>query len=173
MSASARRKIPAAQRSCHLAGFLRRLSRGAWLFPSCYRSVSRFGCASNRRWHCQLGLFRSAMVAMAKRLDAHSLFFRPQLSVSTFLALVLKICRNRFSCLSQSVAELVPSKLSNFAHSVDDSWATTKRWRVGEDLSAFIQRRSKVGTRRLTPGPPGVGTLLLFFKLHFVVRSVS
>jgi hypothetical protein len=39
--------------------------------------------------------------------------------------------------------------------------------------SAFIQRTSKVGTRRLTPGPPGVGTLLLFFKLHFVVRSVS
>jgi hypothetical protein len=48
------------------------------------------------------------------------------------LALVLKICRNRFSCHSQSVAELVRSKLSNFGHSVDDSWATTKRWRVGE-----------------------------------------
>jgi hypothetical protein len=48
------------------------------------------------------------------------------------LALVLKICRNRFSCHSQSVAALVPSKLSNFGHSVDDSWATTKRWRVGE-----------------------------------------
>src|ERR1035438_5086293 len=116
MSASARRKITAAQRSCHLAGFLRRLSR----------------CGFNCRGHCQLGLFRSAMVAMAQRLDARSLFFRPQLSVATFLALVLKICRNRFSCHSQSVAELVPSKLSNFGHSVDDSWATTKRWRVGE-----------------------------------------
>jgi hypothetical protein len=130
MSASARRKITAAQRSCHLAGFLRRLSRGAWLFRGCYRSFSRFGF--NCRGHCQLGLFRSAMVAMAQRLDARSLFFRPQLSVATFLALVLKICRNRFSCHSQSVAELVPSKLSNFGHSVDDSWATTKRWRVGE-----------------------------------------
>jgi hypothetical protein len=58
------------------------------------------------------------MAAMAQRLDARSLFFRPQLSVSTFLALVLKICRNRFSCHSQSVAELAPSKLSTFGHSV-------------------------------------------------------
>jgi hypothetical protein len=108
-------------------------------------------------------LVRSAMVAMAQRLDARSLFFRPQLSVSTFLALVLKICRNRFSRHSCPIV----------ATPVDDSWATTKRWRVGEVLSALIQHRSKVGTGRLTPGPPGVGTLLLFFKLHFVVRSVS
>ena len=57
------------------------------------------------------------MVAMAQRLDARSLIFRPLLGVSTFLALVLKICRNRFSCHSQSVAELAPSKLSNFGHS--------------------------------------------------------
>jgi hypothetical protein len=72
------------------------------------------------------------MVTMAQRLDARSLFFRPQLSVSIFLALVLKICRNRFSCHSQSVAELAPSKLFNFGHSVDDSWATMKRQRVGK-----------------------------------------
>jgi hypothetical protein len=72
------------------------------------------------------------MVAMAQRLDARSLFFRPQLSVSTFLVLALKICRNRFGCHSQSVAEPAPSKLSNFGHSVDDSWAATKRWRVGK-----------------------------------------
>jgi hypothetical protein len=65
-------------------------------------------------------LFRSAMVAMTQWVDARSLFFPPQLSVSTFLAFVLKICRNRFSCHSQNVAELVPSKLSNFGHSVDD-----------------------------------------------------
>jgi hypothetical protein len=59
-------------------------------------------------------------------------YLSTELIVSTFLALVLKICRNRFSCHSQSVAELAPSKLSNFGHSVDDSWATTKRRRVGK-----------------------------------------
>jgi hypothetical protein len=62
------------------------------------------------------------------------------------LALVLKICRNRFSCHSQSVAELVPSKLSNLGHSETIHGSPRKRWRVGEDLSAFIQRTSKVGT---------------------------
>jgi hypothetical protein len=34
------------------------------------------------------------------------------------LALVLKVCRNRFSCHGQSVAELAPSELSHFGHSV-------------------------------------------------------
>jgi hypothetical protein len=40
------------------------------------------------------------------------------LSVSIFLALVLEVCRNRFSCHGQSMAELAPSKLSNFGHSL-------------------------------------------------------
>jgi hypothetical protein len=80
-----------ARPSCHL-------SRGAWLFPSCCRSFSRFGCGFNRRWQFQLGLFRRAMVAMVQRLDARSLFFHPQLSVSKFSALVFKVCRNRFGC---------------------------------------------------------------------------
>src|ERR1700687_4576322 len=35
-----------------------------------------------------------------------------------FLALVLKVCRNRFSCHGRSVAELSPPKLSNFGHSL-------------------------------------------------------
>ena len=55
------------------------------------------------------------MVATVQRLDARSFFFYPQLSVSVFLALVLKVCRNRFSCHGQSVAELAPSRLSNLA----------------------------------------------------------
>jgi len=58
------------------------------------------------------------MVAMVQRPDASGFFFHTQLSVSTFLALVLKVCRNRFRCHGQSVAELSPSKLSNFGHSV-------------------------------------------------------
>jgi len=57
------------------------------------------------------------MVAMVQRLDARSFFFYPQLIVTTFLALVLKVFRNRFSCHGRSVAELSPSKLLNFDHS--------------------------------------------------------
>jgi hypothetical protein len=33
-----------------------------------------------------------------ERLDARSFFFHPQLIVFMFLALVLKVCRNRFRC---------------------------------------------------------------------------
>ena len=58
------------------------------------------------------------MVAMVQRLDARSFFLYPQLSVCTFLALVLKVCWNRFRCHDRSVAELSPAKLSNFGHSV-------------------------------------------------------
>jgi hypothetical protein len=38
------------------------------------------------------------MVAVVQRLDASGLFFYPQLSASTFLALILEVCRNRFRC---------------------------------------------------------------------------
>jgi hypothetical protein len=41
------------------------------------------------------GLFGSATAAMVKRLDAR-IFFDPQLSVSTFSVLALKVYRNRF-----------------------------------------------------------------------------
>jgi hypothetical protein len=58
------------------------------------------------------------MVAMTQRLDASGLFFCTQLSVSSFLALVLKVFRNRFRCHGQSVAELSRSKLSTFGHLV-------------------------------------------------------
>jgi hypothetical protein len=58
------------------------------------------------------------MVAMVQRLDARGFFFHPQLSVSTFLALVRKVFRNRFCCHGQSVAELAASKLSNFGQSL-------------------------------------------------------
>jgi hypothetical protein len=102
------------------------------------------------------------MVAMAQ-LDARSLFFRPQLSVSTFLALVLKICRNRFSCHSQSVAELVPSKLSNLGHSETIHGSPT------EEVAGWRGFVSLYPTHEQSRD----GTLLLFFKPHFVVRSVS
>ena len=102
--------------SRRLAGSRRRLSRGAWLFVRCCRSSSCFGCGFNRGWQFQLGLFRSAMVAMMQWLDARSFFFHPKLSVASFLALVLKVCWNRFSWHGRSVAEPSPPKLSNFAH---------------------------------------------------------
>ena len=145
-----------------LARFRRRLSRGAWLFPKRCRRFSRLGCRFKRRRRVQLGLFRSAMVAMAQRLDARSLIFRPLLCVSTFLALVREICRNRFSCHSQSVAELAPSKLSNFGHS-GTIHGTQRRggWR-GRFVSLYGARGRSGGTRRPTAGPPGLGTPTAF-----------
>src|ERR1700690_2743867 len=101
--------------SRRLAGFRRRLSRGAWLFPSLCRGLSRFGRGFNHRGQFPLGLFCSAMMAMVQRLDARGFFFHPQLSVALFLALVFQVCRNRFRCHGQSVAELAPSKLFNLA----------------------------------------------------------
>jgi hypothetical protein len=108
------------------------------------------------------------MVAMAQRLDARSLFFCPQLSVAIFLALVLKVFRNRFRCHSQSVAELCPSKLSNFGHFV------TIHGRICQPFPNPGAAEPEQSTaRRFTPGPPGIGTLLLSLKLNFGGRSIS
>jgi hypothetical protein len=73
---------------------------------------------------------RQRKPARTQRLDARSFFGHPQLSVYTFPPLVLKICRNRFSCHGPSVAEVSPSKLSNFGHS-DNVWAS-KRSEIDE-----------------------------------------
>jgi hypothetical protein len=102
----------------HFARFRRLLLRDAWLFRYYRRSFSRFGYSFNNRWQCQPGLFRSAMVIMVQRLDARSFLFHTQVSLSIFLALVLKVFRNRFRCHSQSLAEPSRSKLSNFDHFV-------------------------------------------------------
>ena len=93
----------------------RPLSRVAWFLSSLCRNRSRFGRRINHRWQFQLGLFRLATVATVQRPDARSFFFDTQLSVSPFFALVLKVCRNRFCCHGQSVAELARYKLSNLA----------------------------------------------------------
>ncbi len=58
------------------------------------------------------------MVALVQRLDSRGFFFRTQLSIFIFLALVLKVCRNRLCCHGQSLTELALSKLFNFGHSV-------------------------------------------------------
>jgi hypothetical protein len=126
--------------SRHLARFRRPLSRSAWLFPRCCQSFSRFGCRFNRRWQFQLGLFRSAMMAMTQRLDPCGLLFCTQLSVSSFLALVLKVFRNRFRCHGQSVAELSKSKLSTFGHLVDNASTASKSWHAWRTLSVTRQR---------------------------------
>ena len=57
-------------------------------------------------------------MAMVQRSDVRGFRFRPQLSVCTVSAFVLEVFRNRFSCHGHSLAELSPSGLSNFAHSV-------------------------------------------------------
>jgi len=133
------------QESRCLAGFRRRLSRGALLFSSCCRSFPRFECGFNHRWQFQLRLFRIAMAAMAQRPDARGFRFHTQLSVSIFLALVLKVCRNRFSCHDQSVAELDPSKLSNFGHSLTIYGLPRRGGWLGESLSAKHQRSARSG----------------------------
>jgi hypothetical protein len=142
--------------SRHLARFRRHLSHGAWLFPRCYLSFSRFGCRFSRRWQFRLGLFRSAMVAMVQRLDARGFFFQTQLSVFTFLVLVFKVFWNRFRCHGQSVAELSPSKLSNFGHS-----ATIHRPpRRGGALGRLCQPNvSELAPLSLVPRSPRVSAL--------------
>jgi hypothetical protein len=100
---------------CSLAGFRRLLSRGVWLHPSLYCGVFRFGRWFNDRWQFQRGRFCVAMMAMVQRLDACGFVFHPQLSVAIFLALILKVFRNRFRCHGRSVAELAPAKLSTLA----------------------------------------------------------
>ena len=72
------------------------------------------------------------MMAMIQWLDACGFFFPSHLSVLIFLALVVKVLRNRFGCHGQSLAELAPSKLFNFGHTVPFAdWLTTKTMRFG------------------------------------------
>ena len=80
-------------------------------------------------------------MAVLQRLNAGSFFLYSLLSVFIFLALVLKVCRNRFSCHGQSVAEPVPSKLSNFGHSLK-FMAGTRKGRV-QTLATKRQRSSR------------------------------
>lgn len=80
-------------------------------------------------------------MAVLQRLNAGSFFLYSLLSVFIFLALVLKVCGNRFSCHGQSVAEPVPSKLSNFGHSLK-FMAVTRKWRV-QTLATKLQRSSR------------------------------
>jgi hypothetical protein len=77
-------------------------------------------------------------MAMVQRLDASRFVFHAQLSVSTFLALVLKVCRNCFRCHGQSVADLSPSKLCNFGHSL----TIPRPPRGGGVLEDFVSRTS-------------------------------
>jgi hypothetical protein len=71
------------------------------------------------------------MVAMVQRLDASGFFFHPQLSVSIFLALGLKVFRNRFCCHGQSVAEPSQSKLFTFGHSLAINGSSLRHKKTG------------------------------------------
>jgi hypothetical protein len=156
--------------SRHLAGFRCRFSTGAWLFPRSYRCLSRFLRGLNHRSQFPFGLFGRAMVAMVQRLDAHSFFFHTQLSVSTFLALVLKVFRNRFRCHSQSVAELSPSKLSNFGHSVQIDVCMRGDANCAHDFVA----KAKVSSNNLGFPSWKLGVILIFEILQPLgVRTCS
>ena len=120
--------------SRRLAGFRRHLAGG--LFPGLCCGLSRFGRGFSQEWQFQLGLFRSAMVAMVQPLDARSFCFHPQLTVAVFLALVFQVCRNRFRCHSQSMAEPATSKLSTLALY---QWSAIK-WIGGIEALANVLR---------------------------------
>jgi hypothetical protein len=75
------------------------------------------------------------MVAMVKRLDAGSFFFLPQLSSPISLALFFKVCRNRFSCHGQSVAELATSRMYHLALY---QWSATTGF-VGREVLPWLR----------------------------------
>jgi hypothetical protein len=83
------------------------------------------------------------MVAIAQRLDARCFFFHPHVSVFIFLALAFKVCRNRSSCHSQSVAELARSKLATLGHSVTIHGPS----RNGGGLQGFVSLYSALENR--------------------------
>ena len=99
------------------------------------------------------------MVAMAQRLDARSFYFHTQLIVFAFLALVLKVCRNRLRCHGQSVAELAPSNLSNFGHSVTIHRLPRRGGWVGRVCQANVNELATLSLGRLSPRSPRVSVL--------------
>jgi hypothetical protein len=103
------------------------------------------------------------MMAVLQRLNAGSFFLYSLLSVFIFLALVLKVCRNRFSCHGQSVAEPVPSKLSNFGHSLK-FMAVTRKWRV-QTLATKRQRSSRSWRCTVEGGGGAFGPQARTFRL--------
>jgi hypothetical protein len=106
------------------------------------------------------------MMTMVPRLDAGSFFLDPLLSVFIFLALILKVCRNRFSCHRQSVAELAPSKLSNFGHSATNHGSPKKKrqWvRSADGMTGLVRaQRSRQAkeTRDIEDGNGRIGRAL-------------
>jgi len=57
------------------------------------------------------------MMAMLQRLDARRFFFRSELSVGSFLALLIKVLCNGLRCHGCSVAERSRPNLCCFGHS--------------------------------------------------------
>src|ERR1019366_9341095 len=97
--------------------------------------------------------------AMAQRLDARSFYFHTQLIIFAFFALVLKVCRNRLGCHGQSVAELAPSNLSNFGHSVTIHRLPRRGGWVGRDCQANVNELATLSLGRLSPRLPRVSVL--------------
>lgn len=77
-------------------------------------------------------------MAVLQPLNAGRFFLYSLLSVFVFLALILKVFRNRLSGHGLSVTEPVPSKLSNISHSA-------------EVMTGFSPRASTYKTFRVRP----------------------
>lgn len=109
------------------------------------------------------------MVAMTQRLDASGLFFCTQLSVSSFLALVLKVFRNRFRCHGQSVAELSRSKLSTFGHLVTMHRPPRRGGMLGGLCQPNVNDLAPLSLVR--PVPLGLAPSRNFFRTGAQVRN--
>src|SRR5271166_7147826 len=104
-----------------LASFRCHLSRSAWFLAGYGSSLLLFllfSCGFDWRQRFRLGLFCRAMMAMPQGLDARRFLLRSELSVGSFLPLLLKVFCNCLSCHGCSVAETVLSNLCCFGHSV-------------------------------------------------------
>ena len=91
------------------------------------------------------------MVAMVQRLDASGFFFRTLLSVSSLLALVLKVFRNRFRCHGQSVAELHSFNLSNFVHSLKFIDCLEEMAFLKELVSQYLDELARLSSFPVSP----------------------
>ena len=116
--------------SCRLASFRRLLWRGLRFFPRSCCDRSRFGRRFNQRRQFQL--FRIAVMATVQGLNARGFIFPAQLSVAIFLALILKVFRNRFRRHSQECDRTDVCALSNLALrptvcNIEQNWVANQR----------------------------------------------
>lgn len=119
-----------------------------------------FGYGFGRRRQFHFGLFCRAMVAMLQRLNARRFFFCSELSVGSFLALFLKVFRDRLSCHGLQCGRMVSRNLSCFGHSVRVHGPHCSRQKNGERpvCPSFPIRVSRISLSSSEPPHPPAST---------------